>query len=120
MSSEILEKQHFSTIFRQLGLLAAATPPAYGCYCQKKHLPAGTHHAPEGRPSSKTEPKKVPNMSSEILEKQHFSTILGQLVLLAAATPPAYGCHCQKNTCQQEITMPLKNDLVRKQRQKSA
>ena len=43
------------------------------------------NHAPERRPSSKTEPKKLPNVSSEILEKQHFSTIFRQLLLPAAA-----------------------------------
>ena len=49
------------------------------------------NHAPEGRPSSKTEPKKLPNVSSEILEKQHFSTIFRQLLPAAAAAALAYG-----------------------------
>ena len=53
-------------------------------------LPPGNHHAPEGRPSSKTEPKKLPNVSSEILEKQHFSTIFRQLLLHAAVTECAF------------------------------
>ena len=64
VSSDILE----NTIFRQILLLAAASSKTVS----KKSLPGGKHQGSEGRASARTTPKKVPNVSSEILEKARF------------------------------------------------
>ena len=70
VSSEILEKTTFFEGFFErfccLRLLAVKQ-------LRKNQLPGGKHHASEGRASSKTTPKNSLNVSSEILDKQHFS-----------------------------------------------
>ena len=89
--SEILEKQHFSTIFRQLLLPTVVLPykkkePKNGLMflLNPQHLPTANHHASEGPATSKTEPKNA-----------------------------------NTGTCRQQITMPLKDQLVRKPSQKT-
>ena len=83
---------------------------------RKNHLPAGKHHASEGRASSKKRAKKLPNVSSEILEKQHFSPDFRQILLPAAASR---NNSFEKITSRQGNTMPLKDELVPKPRQKT-
>ena len=89
--SEILEKQHFSTIFRQLLLPTVVLPykkkePKNGLMflLNPQHLPTANHHASEGPATSKTEPKNA-----------------------------------NTGTCRQQITMPLKDQLLRKPNQKT-
>ena len=57
--------------------------------------------------------QKVPNVPSEILEKQHFSRI-------SVACGRSQENNCEKSSSRQENTMALKDELVPKPRQKSA
>ena len=67
----------------------------------------------EGRAKSKTTKKKLPNVASEVLEKQPFSQ---ESVACGCSQENSVG----KSSSRQENTMALKDELVPKPRQKSA
>ena len=94
-----------NNLFRQLLLPAAAAVKQL----RKNHLLGGKHRASEGRASSKTTPKKC-------LTCRLKSYLFRQLLLPAAAGVK----QLRKNHLPGENTVPLKDELVPKPRQKSA
>jgi len=76
VSSEILEKQHFSRDFGEILLPAAASSKT----ASKKSAPGGKHHASEGRASAKTTPK-----NSLTCRLNSYKNVIFREILLPAA-----------------------------------
>ena len=106
VSSEILEKQHFSTDSLACGCCSKTA--------SKKSPPGGKHRVSEGRASSKTTPKNC--LTCRL--KSSKNNIFRQLLL------PSVACGCcsktsfEKITSRGENTVPLKDELVPKPRKK--